>query len=184
MSLPQALIASRRALDDVIALITPANRNRPSPCDGWTVYDVANHVVGGAVRYRMLLDGASTEEVETARDGDHLQPDPVTAAGRAGDALFEAASGGLGRVVHHRGGDRSAEDLLVMRVFEQTLHGWDIATGLGVQPGLDPLVCGFLLGRLDILHSGRERGMYAAPGGTGTRAATACVRLLVEAGRA
>jgi uncharacterized protein (TIGR03086 family) len=183
-SLGQALIASRRSMDDVLALITPGNRDRPSPCAGWTVYDVANHVVGGAVRYRMLLDGASAAEVEEARDGDHLRPDPVTAARRAGDALFAAATGDLRRTVHHRGGDRTAEDLLVMRVFEQTLHGWDMATGLGVQPGLDPGVCGFLLGRLDILHDGRDRGMYAAPRGTGTRAATPCVRLLVESGRA
>lgn len=174
-------MVSRRTLDGVIALITPTAWERPTPCEGWSVYDVANHVVGGAVRYRMLLDGAVAADLERSRGDDFLQPDAVHAARAAGDALFEAAGGELDRVVHHRHGDCSAEDLLVMRVFEQTLHAWDLAEGLGVEVRLEPRLCRFLLGRLDVIKAGQEHGVYA--GAVDAGGDSDCVRLLAAAGR-
>lgn len=183
MQLFEALSASRRLLDDVLAAITPPDLDRPTPCDGWSVRGVANDVVGGAVRYRMLLDGAAAVDLDATRLHDHLQPTPAAGGARTGDHLEAGYTGDLTRVVHHPAGDRTAHDLLVMRVFEQALHGWDIGVGLGDPPELDPWVCRFLLDHLDLIENGRERGVYAKPADPAAPQGDPCTWLLVETGR-
>jgi uncharacterized protein (TIGR03086 family) len=44
----------------------------------------------------------------------------------------------LDRTVHHRLGDRTGHELLVMRLMEHVVHGWDLARSIGVDPVLDP----------------------------------------------
>jgi uncharacterized protein (TIGR03086 family) len=54
-------------------------------------------------------------------------------------------SGALTRTVHHRLGDRSGQELLVMRVMEHALHGWDLARSIGAEDDLDAPVVHCLL---------------------------------------
>ena len=35
--------------------------SRPTPCEEWDVRELVNHVVGGALRYTMLLHGATAD---------------------------------------------------------------------------------------------------------------------------
>jgi uncharacterized protein (TIGR03086 family) len=179
--LREALRASRELLDDVISAISVEDWDRSTPCEGWSVYDVVNHLVGGAVRYRMLLEGASAAQVATRFKGDDVGSDVVAASRASADALFAAATGDLTRIVHHRGGDRSAADLLVTRVFEQTLHAWDIASGLGMQIRADPGVTRYLRERLDLVRAGQARGVYATRLSSDDEAEWS--RLLAETGR-
>lgn len=119
----------------------------PSPNAGWSVRDLVNHVVGGNRRYVLLLTGAATEEVEALRDLDHLGEDPV-AAFTATSAEVAAAfrrPGALERVVHHRLGDRYGAELLVMRIAEHALHGWDLARAIGADDAIDPPVVEVML---------------------------------------
>jgi uncharacterized protein (TIGR03086 family) len=110
-----------------------------TPDPGWTVRDLVNHVVGGNRRYVVLLAGAPTAEVEALRDLGHLGDDPVQAFTDTAAEMTEAfhRPGVLEMTVHHRLGDRSGAELLIMRVIEHTMHGWDLARAIGADDVLD-----------------------------------------------
>lgn len=44
-----------------LRLVGPDDWRRPTPCSEWDVCALVNHVVGGNVRYQLLLSGAPTE---------------------------------------------------------------------------------------------------------------------------
>lgn len=178
------------ALDVATAAFSRTLRSVPdngwtaaTPNPGWSVRDLVNHVVGGNRRYVLLLSGASTDEVEALRDLDHLSDDPVT------DFLSTAAEvtaafcrpGALDRVVHHRKGDRTGSDLLVMRVMEHALHGWDLAQAINSDDTIDPPVAEFLLASI-----GSDPAWLAEVGYVslaGSDALTGSDRLLALTGR-
>jgi uncharacterized protein (TIGR03086 family) len=123
----------------------------PSPNPGWTVRDLVNHVVGGNRRYVVLLSGAPTAEVEALRDLEHLGDDPLRAFIETATEMTEAFHhpGALEMTVHHRLGDRCGAELLVMRVIEHTVHGWDLARAIGADDRLDPDIVATLLAAFD-----------------------------------
>jgi hypothetical protein len=57
---------------------------RPSVLPGWTVFDLVNHVIGGGLRYRMILDGADQQAMAATRDQDHVGADPAASYDRHG----------------------------------------------------------------------------------------------------
>jgi uncharacterized protein (TIGR03086 family) len=111
------------------------------------VRELVNHVVGGNRRYVLLLAGKPTEEVEALRELDHLGEDPITAFAETSleVALAFREPEVLARTVHHRLGDRSGQELLVMRIMEHALHGWDLARAIGAEDDIDPPVVHCLL---------------------------------------
>ena len=122
-----------------LALVGDHDWDRPTPCDEWTVRDLVNHVIGGCVRYTMLLDGAAAAELLPTRTQDHIGSDAM-ASYRARTAEVRAAfmePGALERTGHHPSGDRSGADLLEMRITEGAIHAWDLARALGVDERLD-----------------------------------------------
>jgi uncharacterized protein (TIGR03086 family) len=135
-----------------LGLVQPTQWDADTPNPGWSVWDLVNHVVGGNRRYVLLLNGAPTEQVEALRDVDHLSEEPVTdfAATSLEVVLAFRAPGAMTRTVHHRLGDRSGHELLVMRVMEHALHGWDLARAIGADDDIDPPVVHCLL---EALHA-------------------------------
>jgi uncharacterized protein (TIGR03086 family) len=82
--------ALEQAIDgfaDRLARVGPGDWSRSTPCPAWDVRALVNHVLGANVRYRLLLGGASVDEVEATREADHLRDDPV--------ATFRATSARL-----------------------------------------------------------------------------------------
>jgi uncharacterized protein (TIGR03086 family) len=134
-----------------LGLVEADQLDAPTPNPGWSVRDLVNHVVGGNRRYVLLLTGAPTEQVEELRDLDHLSDSPyddfVTTAAEVATAFRQP--GALDQVVHHRLGDRSGAELLVMRIAEHALHGWDLARAIHQDDHLDPPVVDALLAAID-----------------------------------
>jgi uncharacterized protein (TIGR03086 family) len=130
-----------------LALVQAGQWEAETPNPGWTVRDLVNHVVGGNRRYVLLLAGAPTEEVEALRDLDHLTDDPYADFVSTSAAVSTAfrAPGSLKVIVHHRLGDRTGAELLVMRIAEHALHGWDLARAIGADENLDDGVVETLL---------------------------------------
>jgi len=166
-----------------LSLVTDDAWDRPSPDPGWSVRNLVNHVVGGNRRYVLLLAGAPTSEVEALRDIDHLSAEPrrdfiVTAAEVA--AAFRQP-GALERVVHHRHGDRYGAELLVMRIGEHALHGWDLARAIGADEALDPPVVEVMLAAIDADPTSVARaGFTPLPG---AERLSGAARLLALTGR-
>jgi uncharacterized protein (TIGR03086 family) len=129
---------SRVEFRRVLAGVTHEHWELATPCDEWDVRALVNHVLGGNVRYTMLLHGAPPDEIAATRSVDHIGDDALasfdTSAAEV-TAAFEE-TGALERTVHHPAGDRSGLDLLWLRVAEWTIHAWDLARAIGAEERL------------------------------------------------
>ncbi|HKB30167.1 MAG TPA: maleylpyruvate isomerase N-terminal domain-containing protein [Streptosporangiaceae bacterium] len=77
---PADLLA--RALDatgDLVAGVRDDQWDAPTPCTGWNVRDLVNHVVGGNLAFASLLRG---QPPSRPRAADHLGGDPAARTSR------------------------------------------------------------------------------------------------------
>lgn len=170
-----------------LAAVRVSHLELPTPCAGWDVRDLLNHILGGQRRYLMLLNGASTAEVEATRQDDHLGGDALASFDTAHAELKRAfaAPGALERTVHHRSGDRSGRELLLMRTLEYAVHGWDLAQAIGFDGTMDTSLASFLASAVTAsrhLFEGPRRAFAEAVPVT-LPAAAPQVRLLALTGR-
>jgi uncharacterized protein (TIGR03086 family) len=130
-----------------LRLVGPDDWRRPTPCSEWDVRALVNHVVGANVRYELLLHGAPTEQVEAARNLDHLGDDALKSFVATADRVVACfhEDGALERVAHHVTGDRTGRELLSMRILDVAIHGWDVARSIGADESLADDLLAFLL---------------------------------------
>jgi uncharacterized protein (TIGR03086 family) len=96
-----------------------------------------------------------------------------------------AGPGALERTVHHAT-DIPGSQLLAFRISDNVVHSWDLATALGVHPGLDEQLVEFVYGILaPRAQSGAlyATGWIAAPTRPLPEGATALERLIHLTGR-
>ena len=94
---------------DRVADVQPDRWDRPTPCEGWDVRELVNHVTGEQLWAPHLVAGETVEQVGDRYDGDVLGDDPVGAWRRAAPGSVEAFAepGALDRTVHLSYGDES-----------------------------------------------------------------------------
>ena len=112
-------------LGGVVAGITPADLDRPTPCADFDVRGVLEHMVGGATLFAAAYRGTTPTEPDTT--------DPLAAFGPAlGDlAAAITAPGALDRTVASPFGDINGETFARFIVLDGLVHGWDLATATG-----------------------------------------------------
>jgi uncharacterized protein (TIGR03086 family) len=145
---PMALLVTANAeFARRLRLSGPGDWGRPTPCSEWDVHALVNHVVGANLRYRLLLQGASTAEVEATRALDHLGDHAVEAFVAAADEVVACfgEDGAMVRITHHVTGELTGPELLSMRILDTAVHGWDLARAIGADDALDDDVVAFLL---------------------------------------
>jgi uncharacterized protein (TIGR03086 family) len=109
-----------------------------TPCGDWNVRQLANHVVGQEYRFARSLSGGSLDEYVASRDDDFLGGDPVS-AWRKGVRLLDQAVqrlDGLDSIIAWRL-PMPAREILAARIFEATVHTWDLARAIGFDERLD-----------------------------------------------
>ena len=71
----------RQALDNTRRLRRRHRRrdqwSSPTPCEGWTVHELLNHIVAGNLWAAELGNGRTIADVGSALDGDMLGDDPL-----------------------------------------------------------------------------------------------------------
>ena len=103
-----------------------------TPCAGWDVHTLVNHVVGENRWVPPLLGGATVADVGTALDGDLLGDDPVAAWHESVAPALEAIEATpLDRTVHLSFGDFPAEEYLWQLTADALIHAWDLARATG-----------------------------------------------------
>ena len=123
----------------MVAALEPQHWDQSTPCPGWSVFDVVDHVVAGERFTAMTLSGASLAEASEAQVGiDPQNPDVVAQLKEAAAAVLAAFDGSLDRIIEHRVGPVSARRILGFRIIDQLGHTWDIATAIGRSVALDP----------------------------------------------
>src|SRR6478609_4553569 len=102
-----ALDRARHEFERRLREVGPADWDRPTPCEGWTVRDLVVHVLVGARMATLLVEGGSRSEAE-ALFVDATLPDDVMGefdAGADAQAAAFAAPGAMERITAHPAGD-------------------------------------------------------------------------------
>jgi uncharacterized protein (TIGR03086 family) len=176
-----------RALDNfsrIVGTIGDTDWNRSTPCSDWDVRELLNHVTGENLWAEPLFAGKTVAEVGTALDGDLLGHDPAAAWRRSAEIVATAATPeAIRATVHLSFGDFPGAEYLGQLLSDLVLHGWDLATAVGTDPGAAPDLVAAVYRRLDAIEP-----MLRASGQFGRRlevpaGADQLTRLLALAGR-
>jgi uncharacterized protein (TIGR03086 family) len=131
-----------KALDATGMIVAgiPADRwHADTPCDGWDVRALVNHVVSGNLWAAELAAGGTIEGVGDRLDGDVLGPDPVgsyTVSAKAAAAAFRAP-GALDAPCAVSYGPVPGSVYAGHRFIDVLIHGWDLAIATGQDTVLD-----------------------------------------------
>ena len=133
----------RRALNhtrDLVAGIGSDQWSAPTPCEGWDVQALLNHVVAGNLWAAELSAGATIEEVGDRLDGHVLHDDALAAYETSAElaaAAFERA-GALEAPCAVSYGPVPGSVYCGHRFIDVLIHGWDLAVATGQNSTLDP----------------------------------------------
>jgi len=127
--------------------VTASHWGDATPCAGWDVRELVNHVTGEQLWAPHLVAGETIEQVGDRYDGDVLGDDPVWTWQQAAPASVEAfaAPGALDRTVHLSYGDESCREYLTQMLTDAAVHGWDLARATGGDETIDPAAAALLL---------------------------------------
>lgn len=106
-----------------------------------TVHEVVDHVVVGNIFAARLLGGASATASVAGLDTDQLGEDPLAAVTTSCESQHHAfATADRTLLLHHPSGDITYDTFVRFRAGDLVVHAWDVATGAGLDPTLDPRV--------------------------------------------
>jgi len=152
--------------DRAVHKVGAADWHSPTPCADWDVRTLVNHLVGEQMWVPDLLAGRTMEEVGDAYDGDVLGDDPVaawtSAAQAARAAWLEPRT--LDRDVRLSFGVTEGADYCWQMTVDLAVHGWDLATALGMDPGLGDDLAITLLGYVEPrAKAWQSSGLFGGP---------------------
>lgn len=177
-----ALTEAHAVLEDAMRAVVETDLQAPSAASGWSIEELAQHIVGGAVRYRLFFERADESVIAPTRGADHLHGDPLAAAVATSAALESVIrSCELDAEYRFVTGDRLGHDLLALRVFEAALHGWDLNSSIDRETPLSEPLCEWMLERLYVLDPAKPFNVYGDA--VETSATDARSRLLAATGR-
>ena len=133
------MAVTMRGFAAVVAKLELRHWDQPTPCEGWSVFDVVDHVVAGDRFTALTLTGSSLAAASEASTGlDTQNPDVEKQVQDAAATVLVAFEGSLDRIIEHRVGPVPARRVLGFRIIDQLGHTWDIAMATGLPAGLDP----------------------------------------------
>jgi uncharacterized protein (TIGR03086 family) len=134
-----ALTRATAGYEQRLAAVGDDQWSRPSVCVGWSVKDVADHVLGGNRFAAALAAGATSDEALTQALAASFDGEPVSAFVESANAQLDAFKrpGALDAIVLHPQGDITGRAFLYYRVGDLLLHGWDLARSTGGDDQLD-----------------------------------------------
>lgn len=137
---PANLARAQDEFEARLARVSADQWELATPCPGWTVRDLVNHVVVGGEMSVRLLHGATVEDLQPLFGSDGLGADPLDARRRsvAAERAAFAEPGALERTVHHPAGDIPGVMLLGFRTGDNLLHAWDLARAVDGDEVLAP----------------------------------------------
>ncbi|HEV2374324.1 MAG TPA: TIGR03086 family metal-binding protein [Streptosporangiaceae bacterium] len=131
-----------RALEStgaIIAGIPPDRWHDSTPCEGWDVRVLVNHVVSGNLWAAELAAGATIDDVGGQFDGDLLGSDPAlpyAESAKSAAAAFRRP-GALDAMCAVSYGPVPGSVYAGHRFIDVFIHGWDLAAATGQDATLD-----------------------------------------------
>jgi uncharacterized protein (TIGR03086 family) len=131
-----ALEAALATTGAVVAGVAPTQWSSPTPCPGWDVRAVTNHLVGGLRIFTAELTGT---DAGGEHEDDWLGDSPAAAYTAAAAAVLAAwrAPGAMTRTLSISLGDVPARLGAVIELTEVVVHGLDVAVSTGQEDRVD-----------------------------------------------
>lgn len=172
----------------MISTVTPAEWDRPSPCEGWNTRTLVHHMIGVCASWVGGLRRATAESTPEPLDlgagaaaivygradasmgaGAHLgiaDAELSEAYRRATAAVLAAweAPGGLERTVYLSFTEMPGPLALQILTADQLIHTWDLARALGRQFQMDDATASAVLAMMQQFHDPAQRGLGKAFG--------------------
>ena len=128
----------------IVGGIEPSQLDNPTPCEGWSVRDVLNHITGGADMFAIAASEGKVpdEKLGQLMTGDNLGDDyegAFKAASARATKAFEP-EGIVDKMITLPFGEMPAGAALNIAIFDVTTHAWDLAKATGQSTNLDPEV--------------------------------------------
>lgn len=124
---------------DAVRTVQPGQWQLPSPCDGWSVRDVVDHVVAGERFVVSVMSGAPlAASVEASVGLDPDDDDVLRQVSTAAEKALDAFNSPLDQMVEHPVGSIPARLFLEYRIIDELGHTWDIGQATGNDVHLDP----------------------------------------------
>jgi uncharacterized protein (TIGR03086 family) len=177
-----------RALESTGAIVAGTQPDRwhdSTPCEGWDVRALVNHVVSGNLWAAELAAGATIDDVGGRLDGDLLGSDPALSyveSARSAAAAFRRP-GALDAMCAVSYGPVAGSVYAGHRFVDVFIHGWDLAAATGQDTTLD---VGLMKACQKVLEPQIEAFREAGAFGAGVDAppgASAQTRFLARLGR-
>jgi uncharacterized protein (TIGR03086 family) len=185
LELPEAHAQALDATRVVVHGIGSAQWGEPTPCGGWNVRELVNHIVSGNLWAAELGAGKSIEEVGDRLDGDVLGEYPAgvyDVSSEVAAAVFRAP-GAMKQPCAVSYGPVPGEVYCGHRLLDVLVHGWDVAKATGQDTTLPPELVEAVIAVVEpqadmLVGSGMFSTDVAAPGGADPQ-----TRLLAMLGR-
>jgi uncharacterized protein (TIGR03086 family) len=132
-------------LEHVLKLVPADAWDNPSPCDGWSVRDVAGHAM--AVVNNVAARGGVGSNVDAFGDvGGFAGGDPSETYRHVRNRLLEATDrpGSLQQPVTSSVGEMPLDEFIGLMCADTLIHTWDVAKGAGLEVALDPDAVAFV----------------------------------------
>jgi len=167
-----------------LARVDEASWSLSTPCADWDVHYLVAHVVGGNRFANAVLGGMpASDAIAQVMSSSQLEPDAMTAwttTSATQTAAFRAVTS-LDSRVDHPLGKITGREFLEFRVFDITVHAWDLARSIGADDRLAPDLVDTVLDIVQDGPSGMGFGIVALD--NASQIAPAQARLLALTGR-
>jgi uncharacterized protein (TIGR03086 family) len=121
----------------LVHAVPAAGWDRPTPCSGWSVRDLVNHLVAAHLRAPLLLSGGTRADVGDRYDGDVLGDRPAAAWDAAITASMRSwAMAREDQEVDLSAGPTPAGEYAEQMLLDLVVHAWDLARGAGLDERL------------------------------------------------
>jgi uncharacterized protein (TIGR03086 family) len=140
LDLPELHAQALAATGRLVAAVTPDQLGNDTPCEGWDVRTLLNHIVSGNWWAEELAGGKSIDDVGDRLDGDVLGDDPSAAydASAAAAAAAFRAPGAMEAPCAVSYGPVPGAVYAGHRLVDVLIHGWDLAKGTSQDTALEP----------------------------------------------
>jgi len=133
------LPAAAERFGALVRAVPPGGWPAPTPCAGWTVRDLVNHLVVEHLWVPPLLAGTTVADVGDRFDGDVLGDDPVAAWDAAIAASMRSwAMAREDQEVDLSAGPAAAAEYAEQMLLDLVVHAWDLARAAALDDSLDP----------------------------------------------
>ncbi len=146
--------------------ITDVQWHDETPCTGWDVRTLVNHVAVEQLWVPPLVGGATVSDVGNRLDGDRLGADPVAAWDAAVEEALAAfgAPGALEGTVSLSAGEKPTAEYCFEMTTDALIHSWDLARAIGAEETLDEGLVELVYERtLPVAEQLHATGLFAPP---------------------